>query len=97
MKSKRFIIAILIIGVVFIFYLLRTGDNDILKKVDLSKVTKITAVTQMTEKPMSVIIPGEKWNSFTDTLSKMSLHELKDKNEKGWQYAVIMIYLMNNM
>ncbi len=92
MKSKRIIIAILIIGVVFIFYLVRTSNNDISIKVDLSKVTKITAVTQMTEKPMSIIIPGEKWNSFADTLSKMSLHKFKDKNEKGWQYLFTVEY-----
>ncbi len=46
----------------------------------------------MTEKPTSVIISSEKWNSFVDTLSKMSLHELKDKNEKGWQYLFTVEY-----
>lgn len=92
MKSKRFIVAILIIGVVFIFFLWRKSDNNILRKIDLSNVTKITAVSQMTDKPTSVIISSEKWNSFADTLSTMSLHEIKEKSEKGWQYLFTMEY-----
>lgn len=49
-------------------------------------IEKITISTQMTDPKEDLVIKNENFENLINKLNSYSIKEIKDENEKGWQY-----------
>lgn len=49
-------------------------------------IEKITISTQMTDPKEDLVIKNENFEKLINKLNSYSIKEIKDENEKGWQY-----------
>ena len=82
---KRFftlLICLLFLGACFS----KNSKKDDSLNINPELIEKITISTQMTDPKEDLVIKNENFENLINKLNSYSIKEIKDENEKGWQY-----------
>lgn len=82
---KRFFTLLIILVFLGACFSKNSKEDDSLN-INPQKIEKITVSSQMTDPKEDIAIKNENFENLINKLNSYSIKEIKDENEKGWQY-----------
>ncbi len=65
-------------------------NSDVLKNIDLNKISKITVSTTMTNPKKDRTLKKAEYEKVLNTLNRISMTKVENDYAKGWQYYFVI-------